>query len=215
MNRYHQPERAPCLDTVGVDHPAIDIFRLSLHLCRPRRKWEFRQLQRFGKGQLLLGLAEARAVLALIIDRTAQVAVQRQPPGLQLFLQHHRPHKTLDQFKDRGQVIGNQNLCFQRELRLEGAAGTCSGQSIPENLQFHATRSFPVRLAHFMPCNETVCAKNLPDSTQPSGRFLLQVLFGALFDAEQPAQQPPEKFRTFYHNHLHGCTPPFTGFAPV
>ena len=105
MNRYHQPERAPCLDTVGVDHPAIDIFRLSLHLCRPRRKWEFRQFQRFGKGQLLLGLAEARAVLALIIDRTAQITLQCQPTRLQLLLQDDRLCKAFDQFEHRRQIV--------------------------------------------------------------------------------------------------------------
>ena len=142
----HQPKGPPHLNAAGRDGPAVDVLGLPFHLCRPGRKGKLRQLQLFGERQFLFRLAQARPVLALIIDGAAQVSIQVEPPGLQLLLQHHRPHKALDQLEHRGQIIGDQDLRFQRELCLDGAPGPRLRQIIPEDLQFHATRSFPVRL---------------------------------------------------------------------
>ena len=152
MHRYHQPIRPPHLDAALVDGAAVQIFGLAFHLHGPCREDELRQIQQLGKGELLLGLAQARSIFPLIIDHTAQVALQLQLAGLQPLLQHHRPDKTLDQLEHRWQIIRNQDLCFQRQLCLEGTVCPRRRQGIPKDLQLHGTRSFPVRSwCHFIP----------------------------------------------------------------
>lgn len=147
VDRRHQPEGSPHLYTAGRDRTAVQIFRLPFHLRRPCREGELRQLQHLIEGQLLLGLAKARILLALIINDAAQITLQRQLAGLQLLLQHHRLRKAFDQLEHRRQIIGNQNFCFQRELRFDGAVCPRRRQRVPKDLQFHPVRSFPVRLA--------------------------------------------------------------------
>jgi len=77
---------------------AVQIFGLAFHLHGPCREDELRQIQQLGKRELLLGLAQTRPLFPLIIDHTAQVALQLQLAGLQPPLQHHRPRqRQLDQ----------------------------------------------------------------------------------------------------------------------
>ena len=82
MHRYHQPIRPPHLDAARVDGAAVQIFGLAFHLHGPCREDELRQIQQLGKGELLLGLAQARSILPLIIDHTAQISLQLQLAGL-------------------------------------------------------------------------------------------------------------------------------------
>ena len=147
VDRRHQTKGSPHLDAAGRDRAAVQVFGLALHLRRPCSKGKLRQFQHLVEGQLLLRLAEARVILALVIHDAAQIAFQRQFAGLQLLLQHHRFRKAFDQLEHRRKIIGDQDLRFQRELRLDGAVRTRSGQRIPKDLQFHPVRSFPVRLA--------------------------------------------------------------------
>ena len=108
MHRYHQPIRPPHLDAAWVDGAAVQIFGLAFHLYGPCREDELRQIQQLGKGELLLGLAQPRPLLALIIHGTAQISFQCQPPGGQLLLQHHRLCEALDDALHRRQIVRDQ-----------------------------------------------------------------------------------------------------------
>ena len=49
-----------------------------------------------------------RPLFALIIHGTAQISFQRQPPGGQLLLQHHRLCEALDDALHRRQIVRDQ-----------------------------------------------------------------------------------------------------------
>ena len=141
--RDDEPKGPAHFDAVWVHRPAVEVFGLALHQRCPAGGRQLRHLQLFCEGQFLLGLAQTGPVLALIKHGAAQIAFQRQPPGLQLLLQHHRLCKALDQLEHRRQIVGDQNLRFQREFCLDGAVCARLRQGIPKNLQFHAVCSFP------------------------------------------------------------------------
>ena len=105
---HHQPIGPPHLDAAGVDGPAVEVFGLALDAGCPRRGRERGQLEGLGEGQLLLGLAQPRPLFALIIHGTAQISFQRQPPGGQLLLQHHRLCEALDDALHRRQIVRDQ-----------------------------------------------------------------------------------------------------------
>ena len=141
--RDDEPKGPAHFDAVWVHRPAVEVFGLALHQRCPAGGRQLRHLQLFCEGQFLLGLAQTGPILALIKHGAAQIAFQRQPPGLQLLLQHHRLCKALDQLEHRRQIVGDQNLRFQREFCLDGAVCARLRQGIPKNLQFHAVCSFP------------------------------------------------------------------------
>ena len=136
-DRRHQPIGPPHFDPPGGDGPAVDVLGLPFHRGTPGGKAEGGQLQRFLEGQFLLGLAQARSALPLVIDGAADIAFQRQPAGLQLLLQHHRPRKTLDHPEHLRQIVRDQDLGLHRYLRLDGAASAAGIEEIAEYLQFH------------------------------------------------------------------------------
>ena len=136
-HRRRQAVGPPHLDPPRGDGPAVDVLGLPFHQGAPCGKGEVRQLQHLVKRQLLLGLAQARALLPLIVDGAADVALQGQAAGLQLFLQHHRPCKALDHLEHLGQIIRDQDLGLDGYLRLDGAAPAAPAEDIAEYLQFH------------------------------------------------------------------------------
>ena len=159
----HQPHGTPHLHAARIDHPAVEVFGLTLHHRRPGRKVKFRQFQLLCKGQFLFGLAETCTLLALIIDRTAQIALQCQPARLQLLLQDDRLCKAFDQFEHRRQIVRDQDLGLQRELCLDGAHRARLRHRVPKDLQFHARCSFPCPLLpHGMRPGREICSKKLP-----------------------------------------------------
>ena len=171
MHRYHQPIRPPHLDAARVDGAAVQIFGLAFHLHGPRREDELRQIQQLGKRELLLGLAQTRPIFPLIIDHTAQIALQLQLAGLQPLLQHHRPDKALDQLEHRWQIIRDQDLCFQRQLCLEGTVCPRRRQGIPKDLQLHGTRSFPVHSwCHFIPGTGRIERSDFPETQKAAAQ---------------------------------------------
>ena len=53
----------------SVSYTHLDVYkRQAFHLHGPCREDELRQIQQLGKGELLLGLAQARSIFPLIID---------------------------------------------------------------------------------------------------------------------------------------------------
>jgi len=110
VDAHHQPVGPPHLDAAGVDSPAVEVFGLALDAGRPRGGPEAGQLEGLGEGQLLLGLAQARPLFALIIDGAAQIPFQRQPPGGQLLLQHHRLREALDDALHRRQIVRDEKF---------------------------------------------------------------------------------------------------------
>ena len=108
VDAHHQPVGPPHLDAAGVDGPAVEVFGLALDAGCPRRGRKAGQLEGLGEGQLLLGLAQPRPLLSLIIHGTAQISFQRQPPGGQLLLQHHRLCEALDDALHRRQIVRDQ-----------------------------------------------------------------------------------------------------------
>ena len=132
---------------------------------------ELRQVQQLCKRELLLGLAQARSIFPLIIDHTAQISLQLQLAGLQPLLQHHRPDKALDQLEHRWQIIRDQDLCFQRQLCLEGTVCPRRRQGIPKDLQLHGTRSFPVRSwCHFIPGTGRIERSYFPETQKAAAQ---------------------------------------------
>ena len=213
----HQPVGPPHLDAAGVDGPAVDVLGLPLDGGAPGGEGERGQVERPAEGQLLLGLAQPRPVLPLVVDGAAEVALQRQPPRLQLLLQHHRPHEALDHLEHLRQVVRDEDLGLDRDLRLDGAAPAPGIEDIAENFQFHrygAPFLSLDRCAWF-----TVCARRAKKNAKrpaagPFGRPRRVLPSVFLFDAEHQAQQAGQALRAFDDDHLHMRSLPFS-FAPL
>jgi hypothetical protein len=133
---------APHFHPALVDRPAVEVFRFAADRRRPGRILGRGQLQRLAERELLLCLAKPLPVFALIIHDAPQIAVQRQAAGLQLLLQDDRFHEALDDFEYLRQIIGDQDLGFDGDLRLYGEKASCRRKRIPEHFQFHICAPF-------------------------------------------------------------------------
>ena len=183
-HRRHQPIGPPHLDPPGVHRPAVDVLGLPFHRCAPGGKGKFRQVQRLVEGDLLLGLAQPRPILPLIVDGTADVPFQRQLARLQLLLQHHRAGKTLDDLEHLGQIVRDEDLGLHRDFCLDGAAPAAGVENITENFQFHGYGapflSFCQRMVHSMRCQNRLerTEKARRGHTPPAGSEALGRLSG-------------------------------------
>ena len=84
----------------------------------------------------------ARPLFALIIDDAAQIPFQRQPPGGQLLLQHHRLREALDDALHRRQIVRDEKFGLKGQLCLGRAVRTRRRQNVPEHFQLHGDAPF-------------------------------------------------------------------------
>ena len=101
-----------------------------------------RDLQAAGKGQFLLGLAQALVVVRLVIDHTAQIPFQGDPVLQHLLVQGHKPDQALDDLKHLGQIVRDQDLGLHRQFGFQLTHARRGRHLVLEYLQFHSLRSF-------------------------------------------------------------------------
>ena len=137
--------RAAQINAVLADGTAVAVFRFTPDLRRALGILPGGQLNRFFKGKFLLGaLQPCAGLLALVVDRAAQIALALPAPARNAVLQHNRRYQAFDNFEHCRQIVGYQYLGLHRQFqpRFPAAAIRCDG--VLEHLEFHIACPFPV-----------------------------------------------------------------------